>query len=226
MSNTQNDTHNGKTRAVETLDVEGEAEREQRMRDIFQQLDSKAGAKSQPGPRSLQLDFGDRSTFMVEPPSELLSRVQAFLPQFAASTDEIARRAQEDPDSVDIEKLMGEEDKYIQMNLGLGVFEEQGGAQSSSSTGDSDTEMHASETSATSSDSDSTSHSDSSDSSDGYDSDSSVDIISSTMASLAQYRPIKPLPRRRSTRPQIVELQDASAMQDSGSSSSSGDSQA
>lgn len=96
---------------------------------------------------------------------------------------------------------------------------------SDSSAGDSDIEMHATETSATSSDSDSTSHSDSSDSSDEYDSDSSVDIISSTMASLAQYRPIKPLPRRRSTRPQIVELGDGSAKQDGGSSPSSGESQ-
>ena len=32
MNDTQHDTSHGKTRAVETLDVEGEAEREQRMR--------------------------------------------------------------------------------------------------------------------------------------------------------------------------------------------------
>ena len=52
---------------------------------------------------------------LIHCPSELvLSRVEAFLPQFAASTAEIARRAQEDPDSVDIEKL-GNEDSYIQM---------------------------------------------------------------------------------------------------------------
>lgn len=43
-----------------------------------------------------------------------MSRVQAFLPQFAASTAEITRRAEEDPASVDIEKL-GDEDRYIQM---------------------------------------------------------------------------------------------------------------
>ena len=108
-------------------------------------------------------------------------------------------------------------------NLGLGVFEEKRGA-SSSPAGDSDTEMQHSETSTSSSDSGSHSQNDDSDSSDEYDSDSSVDIISSAV-SLASYRPIRPLPRRKSTRPHIVVLGDASAKQDSGASSSSGESQ-
>ena len=44
----------------------------------------------------------------------VLSRVQAFLPQIAASNADITRRAMEDPDSVDIEKV-GADSRYIQM---------------------------------------------------------------------------------------------------------------
>lgn len=111
-------------------------------------------------------------------------------------------------------------------DLGLGVFEERKRA-SSSSAEDSDTEMmHESETRNTlSSDSGTTSgsHSDS-DSSDGYDSDSSVDIISSTLSTFAYDRPIRPLPRRASTRPDIVVLDEGAftAAKDSGSPSSAG----
>lgn len=49
---------------------------------------------------------------LMRPP--VLSRVQAFLPEFAASTTEIARRARNDPDSVDIEKL-NSNSHYIKM---------------------------------------------------------------------------------------------------------------
>ena len=72
--------------------------------------------------------------------------------------------------------------------------------------------MHDSETSATSSSSDSSLRYDpdaTSDDSDA-DSDDSVDIISSTISSLAS-RPIRPLPRRGSTRPHIVMLGNGSA---------------
>ena len=143
------------------------------------QLDSKQ--QQQPRPRQAQahdvprsFDFGDRSTFAVEPPSEceslclsewcgvigiwskvpelgfgpachyphlkavpppvlhmtdplscrhcaVLSRVQAFLPQLAASNAEIARRAKDDPTSVDIETLGGG-GPYIQMVRRLVVY--------------------------------------------------------------------------------------------------------
>ncbi|KIP04324.1 hypothetical protein PHLGIDRAFT_31403 [Phlebiopsis gigantea 11061_1 CR5-6] len=223
MNDMQHDNTKGKNRAIERLDVEDDEHRHERMHDLLMQLDSKTAAAPQHGPRTF--DFGERKTFMAEPPSALLSRVEAFLPQFAASTADITRRAQEDPDSVDIEKL-GDEGRYIQMNLGLGVFEERKRGASSSPAGDSDTEMHGSESSATSSDSSSHSQNDESDSSsDGYDSDSSVDIISSAV-SMASYRPIRPLPRRKSTRPQIVVLGDTAGKEDGGSPCSSGESQA
>lgn len=65
-----------------------------------------------------------------------------------------------------------------------------------------------------------------SESSDEYDSDSSVDIISSTMSTFQSKRPIRPLPRRSSTRPSIVVLGEGSfaASQDSSSPVSSGES--
>ncbi|KAJ3557462.1 hypothetical protein NM688_g1458 [Phlebia brevispora] len=204
MSDTQHDpSTTGRTRGLERLEVEDEEERQQRMHDIFMQLDNKQSQPRSPEiPRAF--DFGDRRTFMIEPPTELLSRVQAFLPQLAASNADITRRAKEDPASVDIEKL-GSDGRYIQMNLGLGVFEQHKGASRPRSS-DSDTEMHDGETSATSSYSSSSprSESDSTDDSD-TDSDDSVDIISSTMATLAS-RPIRPLPRRKKASPHIVML--------------------
>ncbi|THG97983.1 hypothetical protein EW026_g4137 [Hermanssonia centrifuga] len=165
MSDIQNDPSTGKIRAVEKLEVEDEEKRQQRMHDMFMQLDGKLQTQARETPRTF--DFGDRTTFLVEPPIELLSRVQAFLPQFAASNAEIALRAKDDPESVDIEKL-GNESSYIQMNLGLGVFEERKTAAGSSAS-DSDAEMHDSETSAPSSFSDSSLQSDSETSEDsGY----------------------------------------------------------
>ena len=151
MNTTRNDFTKGKTRAHERLDVEDDERRQQRMRmwpavyafshmlthsspadDMFAHLESKSPPHARDVPRSF--DFGDRRTFMVEPPTErvcfsrsfplserppltrnkVLSRIQAFLPEFAASTVEITRRAQENPDSVDIEKLNNKA-HYIKM---------------------------------------------------------------------------------------------------------------
>ena len=38
------------------------------------QLDSKATSRTQEAPRNMNFDFGDRKTWMVEPPSERVSR--------------------------------------------------------------------------------------------------------------------------------------------------------
>jgi len=51
----------------------------------------------------------------VKPPTELLSRVQAFLPQMEASNAILAQRAREDPNSVDIEHIPDRMDQYIEM---------------------------------------------------------------------------------------------------------------
>lgn len=51
----------------------------------------------------------------------VLSRVQAFLPELAASNAELARRAREDPKSVDIENTAADE-RYIEMASSLLLF--------------------------------------------------------------------------------------------------------
>lgn len=85
---------------------------------------------------SIPLEFGDRLTFAVEPPSErmyysrvlmftqlfmdllfslVLARIEAFLPALEASNSQLLQQAQNDPRSVDIEHLNREEGRYIQM---------------------------------------------------------------------------------------------------------------
>ncbi|KAI8076455.1 uncharacterized protein B0P05DRAFT_545925 [Gilbertella persicaria] len=53
-------------------------------------------------------------------PSDILSRVQAFLPQLKQANEQLKAA---DPSKLDIENV-NEEGQYIEMNLGLGVFEE------------------------------------------------------------------------------------------------------
>lgn len=45
----------------------------------------------------------------------VLARVQAFLPELAASNADLSRRAKEDPGSVNIECLGPHEEQYVQM---------------------------------------------------------------------------------------------------------------
>ncbi|KAG8831676.1 hypothetical protein FRC17_002766 [Serendipita sp. 399] len=54
----------------------------------------------------------------------VLARVQAFLPQLAAANQTLELRTRENLSSVDIECFEGNESSYIEMNLGLGVFEQ------------------------------------------------------------------------------------------------------
>ncbi|ORX94084.1 hypothetical protein K493DRAFT_352795 [Basidiobolus meristosporus CBS 931.73] len=65
----------------------------------------------------------DKKTFKISPPSNLLERLQSFLPQIAEANQKLQTQLEEDPSSVDIENVE-EEEGYIEMNLGLGVFEE------------------------------------------------------------------------------------------------------
>ncbi|OCH92446.1 hypothetical protein OBBRIDRAFT_791325 [Obba rivulosa] len=195
----------GKQRATATLEVEDEEERHARMQELFRRLEtSSTPQQGVDGPP--KFDFGDRSTFPV-PPSELLARVQAFLPQLAASNAELSRRAQEDPHSVDIENV-DDDEQVIEMSLGLGVLEaKREGVQSSDEDGSADEDMSASSSSSSlssdssseddSSETDSDSHSDS-----GSDGDTRMEGVSSSALSP---RPIKPLPHR-TAKPSIVVL--------------------
>jgi len=62
----------------------------------------------------------------AETSSNLLARLDAFLPSLKASNEALLDQAARDPDSVDIEHLSpaqeGMEPEHIEMNLGLGVF--------------------------------------------------------------------------------------------------------
>ena len=69
--------------------------------------------------------------------SEVLSRAAAFLPQLAASNRAILQKR---PDDVNIEILNGQEDRVIEMKLGLGVFEEKSSERDSNSS-DSEAEL-------------------------------------------------------------------------------------
>ncbi|KAF5327143.1 hypothetical protein D9619_004090 [Psilocybe cf. subviscida] len=184
--------------AIETLDVEDEEARQHRIQSYLEKLNSSAqntGFASLPA--FPKLDFGDRTTFPVAPNAELLSRVQAFLPQLEASNALLSQRAQADPDSVNIEHIPEDMDQYIEMNLGLGVFEDKSARQAQQSE---DSEMSTSSDESDSSDNKARDDEDSSD----FESDASSEIITSFVPS----RPIKPLPRRASTQPKIVMLDD------------------
>ncbi|KAF9314312.1 hypothetical protein BG003_004318 [Podila horticola] len=65
---------------------------------------------------------GDRKTFKIK--SDLLARLEDFLPKIRDANAELDQKLKEDPKSLDIENVdetSGEQ--YIEMDLGLGVFD-------------------------------------------------------------------------------------------------------
>ncbi|CUA70702.1 hypothetical protein RSOLAG22IIIB_04298 [Rhizoctonia solani] len=121
---------------------------------------------------------------------DLLTRLEAFLPAMHESTQQLQQRVQSDPSSLDIEHLDPSAQEYIEMNLGLGVYESRPNPHESESD------------SSSGSDSDSTSDSDSDSSSD----DQRPDVLSILM------RAVPPVPRTQlpANRPNIVMLQSSS----------------
>ncbi|CAO0794612.1 unnamed protein product [Mucor circinelloides] len=77
---------------------------------------------------SMLMDTGDKKTFPVGQ-SDILSRVQAFLPQLKNANEQLEKA---DPSKLDIENVDEEDGQYIEMNLGLGVYEEKKPGQSDS----------------------------------------------------------------------------------------------
>ncbi|KAF8920035.1 hypothetical protein CPB85DRAFT_1451641 [Mucidula mucida] len=169
----------------EMLEVEDEEARHRRLEAYMRKLDS---SRPVVATSTTAFEFGDRKTFPIDPPADLLARVQSFLPQMEASNAILSQRAEADPKSVDIEHLADNMEQYIEMNLGLGVFEQHG----------KDFEMGSSSSSSSDSEDDEDSDSDT-------DSDSSSEIITSHSTCP---RIIKPLPRRTPSgkAPQIVVL--------------------
>ncbi|KAL9555641.1 hypothetical protein MBANPS3_002263 [Mucor bainieri] len=85
---------------------------------------------------SMMIDSESKRTFPVGQ-SDILSRVQAFLPQLKNANEQLEKA---DPSKLDIENVDEEEGQYIEMNLGLGVYEEKKPGQSDSEDEDSDEE--------------------------------------------------------------------------------------
>ncbi|EUC59128.1 DUF4598 domain protein [Rhizoctonia solani AG-3 Rhs1AP] len=121
----------------------------------------------------------------------LLDRLEAFLPAMHESTQQLQQQAQSDPSSLDIEHLGPSSQEYIEMNLGLGVYESRPDPHATSGSD-----------SGSSVDSDSDSSSDSGSSSD----DQRPDVLSILM------RAVPPVPRTQpaANRPNIVMLHASS----------------
>ncbi|KAJ3993084.1 hypothetical protein F5050DRAFT_1904977 [Lentinula boryana] len=168
---------------VEVLEVEDEDARAIRLQSIFEKLNSGSSSSSETtgsGMPYLQFNLEERKTWAVDPPSELLSRVQAFLPQIEASNTILTQRAETDPQSVDMEQLEDDSELYIEMNLGLGVFDMEPQGQSAE---EQDTEMTDSSLSFSSSSSPLTSPSSSDSDSDSESSDSESELDSEEILS-------------------------------------------
>ncbi|KAI0290629.1 hypothetical protein B0F90DRAFT_1784511 [Multifurca ochricompacta] len=92
----------------EILEVEDEEQRQNRLRDILERLNESGPSTTD----NASFDFGERKTFSVEPSTELLARVQQFLPKIEQSNAELLQR---DPRSIDIEHIEETDERVIQM---------------------------------------------------------------------------------------------------------------
>ncbi|KAJ7927583.1 hypothetical protein B0H13DRAFT_1038270 [Mycena leptocephala] len=208
----------GKKPQRETIELEDDEARLERIQRVLEKLNTvsptagrgmesilNAAGASEPGPRS------EGSL------NELLTRVQAFLPEIQASNATLLQKASLDPHSVDIENVEGDE-KVIQMNLGLGLFEDRSGMEGSESEPETDknSDIDVEEEDAMEEDSDeSSSDTDGSDESSSEDESSEAESDDSGGAD--QRRSFAPLPKRallareikplaRRGRPEIVVL--------------------
>ncbi|KAF5375701.1 hypothetical protein D9615_009365 [Tricholomella constricta] len=151
----------GQKTTREKLEVEDEEARLQRIQSTLEKLNASSFTPAT-APPSLNLP-AERPKPHFVPPSDLLSRVQAFLPELEASNAVLQQRLQDDPRSVDIENVEDGAEQYIEMNLGLGLFEQRGSHATASGNNES---------MSSSSDSGSNSDSDSADDSSAEESDS------------------------------------------------------
>ncbi|KAJ6470089.1 glyoxal oxidase N-terminus-domain-containing protein [Mycena vitilis] len=210
----------GKQPRRETIEVEDDDARLERIQRVLEQLNTTSPSAADTAGRGVEHIFNTAGPSDAVPRSEgdlseLLARVQAFLPQIEASNTALAEKASVDPRSVDIENVDGDE-KVIQMNLGLGVFEDRTGREGESeseeegSDGGEDEDGMEEDSDESSSDTDGSSSSESS-SSDAESDDSGAPNLGRTFAPLPKRallaRPTKPLPTRGG-RPEIVVLSE------------------
>jgi hypothetical protein len=182
------------------LEIEDEENRQQRISNLLEQLNSSSPSRNTSNATPPTFDFGERKTYAVDPPSELLARIQDFLPRLKEENESLAQRIRDNPSSVDIENIEEDAEQYIEMNLGLGVLEtrfKDSDSHSDDEESESDDSLSSSSSSASSSSSPDSSSSASDSESDGSDSDNSSDSDSSSIGMKAiSSRPLKPLPRR------------------------------
>ncbi|KAF7316482.1 hypothetical protein MIND_00167300 [Mycena indigotica] len=123
------------------LEIEDDDARLQRIQNALERLNASTSrpinadmANILGSPRTLELGTGNNEHLQ-----NLLARVQAFLPEMEASNALVAQRAEADPNSVDIENV-DDDEAVIEMNLGLGVFEDKNGDYSTSESDESEEE--------------------------------------------------------------------------------------
>ncbi|KAG5642179.1 hypothetical protein DXG03_003442 [Asterophora parasitica] len=130
----------GNKPTIERLEVEDDEARLQRLQSTLEKLNTSSGTTAPAAPPSFGLHSEGTKPHFI-PPSDLLSRVQAFLPQIEASNAALQQRLDNDPSSIDIENVEDGAEQYIEMNLGLGLFEQRrAGATSDESDSSSDSE--------------------------------------------------------------------------------------
>ncbi|KAG6907014.1 hypothetical protein DXG01_010917 [Tephrocybe rancida] len=112
-----------KKRTHETLEFEDEDARFKRLQSTLEKLNTNTSPLAAPNPFPLPTE---RTRPHAMPTSDLLARVQAFLPDLEASNAVLEQQRQADPTSVDIENVEDNAERYIEMNLGLGLFEQRG----------------------------------------------------------------------------------------------------
>jgi len=125
----------GASRSTDLLEVEDDEARETRWgnllaeraaEDALQMASAKKARGGHCGELPLRLGRLNEPIPTAETTSNLLTRLDAFLPSLKASNEALLDQAARDPKSVDIEHLTaaeeGMEPEHIEMNLGLGVF--------------------------------------------------------------------------------------------------------
>ncbi|WWC70127.1 uncharacterized protein I206_104074 [Kwoniella pini CBS 10737] len=104
----------------ERLDVESSEERQSRLSNLLSNISSPTTeSPEKPLPQSQTIQLPSRPEAVPE--SDALARARAFLPLFKASNNELLEKAAKDPNSVNMEKING--NQAIAMDLGLGVFD-------------------------------------------------------------------------------------------------------
>ncbi|KAG6859795.1 hypothetical protein C0995_003883 [Termitomyces sp. Mi166 len=194
------------------LEIEDAEQRLDRLRNTLQKLNdtthhkSKSSSTPNPGLSFLNVENTRSKRQFIPPPSDLLSRVQAFLPALEASN---ALLSSQDRSQIDVEHIDSDSGPYIEMNLGLGLFDVRG---STSVISVPDIPMFPLSKSPSTSSDCSSSTATSSSPLDDWDSDEDSDV--EIITSFKPMRMIKPLPRRAmqqmqaQVRPNIVVFGD------------------